>query len=526
LDYKENVGIDLHIHSTASDGTLTPTEILHMAQQLKLGAIAITDHDTISGTKEALQAEIPASIHFVTGVEISAAPIPPFDTAGSYHILGYFFRIEDEALNQTLSKLQNARQIRNVEIIHQLNNLGIDISSEDVHRETVSGLAGRPHIARALIQKGVVASINEAFDIYLGTGKPAYVDKFRISCQKAIELITQAGGIPVLAHPGLLEMDGDETLNAFFAVLKEMGLKGIEVYYPEHSDDQVSLYLDLTASHDLLVTGGSDFHGGITPDIKMGSGNGTLFVPFSLYERLEETAGLDISLSELEQTLGYIFHNRLFLEEAIRHSSFVNEQPHADMRDNERFEFLGDAVLNLVVGHLLMQKNPALNEGDLTKIRANMVNEHQLATIALSLNLGKHILLGKGEMQTGGHEKSSILADTLEAVIAAVYLDGGYPASFQMIETHFSHLMQPLIEKANQQDFKSQLQEFVQFLQQPSPHYRIFDETGPDHDKTFIVQLDVCDLQTHGKGKSKKTAEQDAAQNALKLLKSDDYDKS
>ncbi len=526
MDYKEQVGIDLHIHSTASDGTLTPSEILEMARQLKLGAIAITDHDTISGTKEALQIGIPPSIQFVSGVEISTAPIPPFDADGSYHILGYFFRIDDDALKQTLFELQNARQSRNSKIIHQLNNLGIDITSEEVHREAVNGQTGRPHIARALIRKGVVSSINEAFETYLGNGKPAYVDKFRIRCSDAVELISHAGGIPVLAHPGLLKIEGHDTVNAFFTVLKKIGLKGIEVYYPQHSDDQVSMYLSLAASHDLLITGGSDFHGELTPEIKMGSGDGALFVPFSLYEKLAETAGFEGRLAELGKTLGYDFQNRLFLEEALRHSSFVNEQIHTDLRDNERFEFLGDAVLNLVVGHLLMQQNPELNEGDLTKIRANMVNEHQLATIAQSMNLGKYILLGKGEMQTGGDEKSSILADTLEAVIAAVYLDGGYLASFQMIKTHFAHLLESLSEKATPQDFKSQLQEFVQFLQKPSPLYRILDETGPDHDKTFIVQLDVCDTQSQGKGKSKKTAEQDAARKALRILKPADYDKS
>jgi ribonuclease III len=496
-----------------------------MARQLKLGAVSITDHDTISGVKEALQAGIPASIQFATGVEISTAPIPPFDTVSSYHILGYFFRMDDDALNQTLIKLQHARHTRNLEIIQQLNKLGIDITPEDVPLEMENGQTGRPHIAQALKQKGIVASIDQAFGTYLSPGMPAYVDKFRISCQHAIELITRAGGIPVLAHPGLLKIDAPETVTAFFAALKEMGLKGIEVFYPQHAEDQVSIFLNTAESLDLLITGGSDFHGEITPEIKMGSGYGSLFVPFHLYEKLKETAEIDTSLTLLEATLGYFFQNRSFLEEAIRHSSFVNEHLHSDMRDNERFEFLGDAVLNLVVGHLLMRRNPELNEGDLTQIRANMVNEHQLAAIARSLNLGQHILLGKGEMQTFGHEKSSILADTLEAVIAAVYLDGGYPASFQMIENHFAHLLESLPEKVTQQDYKSQLQEFVQFLQKPSPQYQVFDETGPDHDKTFTVQLDVCDTQSQGQGKSKKAAEQDAAKNALKILKPDEYDR-
>jgi ribonuclease III len=523
LDYKEPAGIDLHIHSTASDGTLSPSEILEMARQLKLSAVSITDHDTISGAKEALLTGIPSSIQFVTGVEISAAPIVPFDAGGSYHILGYFFRIDDAALNQVLAKLQSTRHDRNLKILQHLNLLGIELTIEDVKRETSKGQAGRPHIALALMRKGIVSSVNEAFDTYLGSGKPAYADKFRISSRRAIELIINAGGIPVLAHPGLLKIGGPDIFNAFFAALKALGLRGIEVYYPEHTNDQIAMFLALAASHGLLITGGSDFHGALTPGVKMGSGGGDLFVPFSLYETLKEAADFGSSLLKLEQTLGYAFQNRSLLEEALRHSSFVNEQLRPDQRDNERLEFLGDAVLNLAVGHLLMQKNPALSEGDLTKIRADMVNEQQLAAIAAGMHLGKHLLLGKGELQSGGSEKSSILADALEAVIAAVYLDGGYAASFQVIESHFSHLLEALSSKTARLDFKSRLQELVQFLQKPSPQYRIVAETGPDHDKTFIVQLDVCDIQTHGRGKSKKTAEQDAACTALKILKPDEY---
>jgi len=523
LDYKENVGIDLHIHSTASDGTLAPSEILALALELKLGAIAITDHDTISGAKAALQSGIPDEIQFVSGVEISTTPIPPFDSSSSYHILGYFFRVDDVALNRTLARLQTARHDRNIKIIDRLNSLGIDMTLEDVIQEAPKGQTGRPHIAQTLIKKGVVASIDEAFDAYLGDGKSAYVDKFRISCPQAIELITNAGGIPAIAHPGLLNIDDTEAWDLFISTLKGMGLKGIEAYYPKHSKDQVDLFVSLAASHGLLVTGGSDFHGDITPEIKLGSGDGSLFVPFCLYEKLKETAETFTSLSELEQKIGYDFQNLLLLEEAVRHSSYVNEQVDADLRDNERFEFLGDAVLNLVVGDLLMKQNPDLAEGDLTKIRANMVNENQLSSIARAMNLGKHIRLGKGEILTEGFEKNSILADTLEAVVAAVYLDGGFRASFGMIANLFSPHFASLSEKLLQQDYKSQLQEFVQFLQKPSPQYRIADESGPDHDKTFSVLLEVCDIQTLGSGKSKKAAEQDAAHHALKILKPDEY---
>ena len=524
MDYKDTVGVDLHIHSTASDGTLAPLEILSLARKLKLGAIAITDHDTISGAKEVLATGLPDDIEFITGVEISTAPIAPFDASRSYHLLGYGIRMDDAALNQTLARLQSARYDRNIQIVSRLKQQGIDISLKDVNREAARNQAGRPHIAQALIGKGIVASIDEAFNTYLGDGKPAYVDKFRIDCHQAIQLIANAGGIPVLAHPGLLNIGDPTTMRAFFAALKHMGLMGIEIFYPEHSENQIDLFLDLAASLGLLVTGGSDFHGEIKPQIKMGSGDGNLFVPYSLYETLKAAANHHSNLSLLEAKLGYRFQNPNLLQEALRHSSYVNEQMNTDLRDNERFEFLGDAVLNLVVADLLMKQHTDLAEGEMTQIRANMVNEHQLSSIARSMELGQHLRLGKGEHLSGGHDKNSILADTLEAVIASVYLDGGFQASFELINGLFSHLLQSLSEKVRQQDYKSQLQERVQSQQRPSPHYRIVSESGPDHDKTFTVQLTVCDFQTTGSGKSKKAAEQQSARHALRILDRDDND--
>lgn len=205
MEYKHELSIDLHIHSTASDGTLSPAEIIAMAVQLRLGAIAITDHDSIAGSREALLSGIPPELGFLTGVEMSAEPPPSYPGSGSIHILGYALRLDDPELNRTLERLQNARKNRNPEILQRLNQLGIPIRLQEVEREAAGGQAGRPHIATLLIKKGVVKTIEEAFDRYLGNGKPAYVDKLRIECRQAIELINAAGGIPVLAHPGLLE---------------------------------------------------------------------------------------------------------------------------------------------------------------------------------------------------------------------------------------------------------------------------------------------------------------------------------
>ena len=286
MDCSKHVRIDLHIHSTASDGTLSPPEILSLAKSLNLGAIAITDHDTIEGSKAALRIGIPPSLKFLTGVEISASPPQSFAGSGSIHILGYSIRLDDPTLNQTLGVLQESRETRNPRIIKRLKNLGIDLSLDDVLNESGDGQLGRPHIAKVMLKKYYVKSIAEAFDKYLAKGKPAYVDKYRVECARAIEIILGAGGIPVLAHPVLLNYPTDKVLEDFVRSLKSMGLKGIEVYYPDHSPAQTAYYTELAKRFDLLMTGGTDFHGSLKPDLKMGTGRGNLFIPYELYERL------------------------------------------------------------------------------------------------------------------------------------------------------------------------------------------------------------------------------------------------
>jgi len=290
LDCSKHVRIDLHIHSTASDGTLSPSEILSMAKSLNLGAIAITDHDTIEGSKAALRIGIPPSLKFLTGVEISASPPQSFVGSGSIHILGYSIQLDDPELNQMLGVLQESRETRNPRIINRLKNLGIDLSLDDVLKESGDGQLGRPHIAKVMLKKNYVKSIAEAFDKYLAKGKPAYVNKYRVECTKAIEIILGAGGIPVLAHPVLLNYPTDKVLEDFVRSLKSMGLKGIEVYYPEHSPAQTSYYAELAKRFDLLMTGGTDFHGSLKPELKMGTGRGNLFIPYELYERLIQSS--------------------------------------------------------------------------------------------------------------------------------------------------------------------------------------------------------------------------------------------
>ena len=222
---------------------------------------------------------------------------------------------------------------------------------------------------------------------------------------------------------------------------------------------------------------------------------------------------------EIEKKLDYKFRSTDLLDEALRHSSFVNEQPDVDLRDNERFEFLGDAVLNLIVGHILMEHYPEVNEGDLSRTRANLVNESQLAIIARAIDLGAFIRLGKGEIQTNGRDKNSILAGAFEALIAAVYLDGGFKAVFKIIENNFIPLLDSVNSAIDSYDYKSQLQEWVQEQQGPMPYYKVVREEGPDHDKTFWISVKIFDFESEGQGKSKKMAEQDAARQALEMLK-------
>jgi len=171
---------------------------------------------------------------------------------------------------------------------------------------------------------------------------------------------------------------------------------------------------------------------------------------------------MNSELSILEKNLGYTFDSKAILEHALRHSSFVNELLDKNTQDNERLEFLGDSVLSLVISHLLMDRFPELNEGDLSKIRSSLVNEHQLSAIAQNINLGEFIQLGKGEMQSGGREKSSILADATEALLAAVYLDGGFNNVFEVIRLHFAILFDDLAIPEKNLDFKSRIQEIVQ----------------------------------------------------------------
>jgi predicted metal-dependent phosphoesterase TrpH len=285
LVFKRHVDIDLHIHTNASDGSYSPFEIFTFAQERRLGAISITDHDTIEGVRAAVSANMTSAVQFLAGVEITAEPPPDFDLSDSLHILGYGISIEDSELTSLLQRLQEARDDRTPLIIERLQQLGMDLTYAELADSFSGPQLGRPHIAQLMVRKGYADSIDDAFDHYLGRGNPAYVDKFRVPCKRAIETICHAGGVAVLAHPGLYKLPNDR-LESLLKMLKKMGLQGIEIYYPEHSAVQTACYETLAERFALLTTGGTDFHGDATPGIQIGAGRGDFHVPYALYEIL------------------------------------------------------------------------------------------------------------------------------------------------------------------------------------------------------------------------------------------------
>ena len=225
---------------------------------------------------------------------------------------------------------------------------------------------------------------------------------------------------------------------------------------------------------------------------------------------------LDQTASDFEQRIGYTFREREFLRRALTHKSYSHEAKDLDVRHNETFEFLGDSVLGFVIGDMLFQHFPKLDEGALSKMKAFLVSAPSLAAKARSYGMGEVILLGVGEEKTGGRRKDSLLANLFEAVIAGIYLDGGIEPARQLIERAF----QPDIARIDHQDllfqdYKTALQELAQGRGLPLPEYNVVAEVGPDHDKTFVVEVKIGSLVTKGEGSSKKEAQQQAARHAL-----------
>jgi len=285
--------IDLHVHSTASDGSFPPAEVVRQAKAGGLTAMALTDHDTVDGLAEAVAAGAREGVEVIPGVEISARC-----PGGTMHILGLFVDYHNGLLDARLAVLKQARIDRNPQIIAKLNALNIPITMARVEEISGGGQVGRPHIARALMEGGYVKSIQQAFDTFLRMGGKAYVSKFRFPPDQALTMIREAKGIPVLAHPFTLNLGSALALKNRLIELKGLGLAGVEVYYSEHTPEQEALYLKLARELDLLVTGGSDFHGLNKPEITLGSMPSQKKLTYELVEALKAWRRREFQLSD------------------------------------------------------------------------------------------------------------------------------------------------------------------------------------------------------------------------------------
>ncbi|MFO0773973.1 MAG: PHP domain-containing protein [Nitrospiraceae bacterium] len=276
--------IDLHIHTTHSDGSVPPRAVMEMAKQAGVAAMAITDHDITTALPEAMVVGQTLGIRVIPGVEISSRC-----GDGELHILGYFFDWQDPLLLARLTQLRESRHARNPQIVNKLRELGYDVSYDEVLRLAGAASVGRPHIARLLVQKGFVTSAKEAFDRFLGHGKPAYMPRELPDPATAIRWIRDAKGVPVLAHPTWAPVSG-AALTELVRTLKDNGLGGIEAVYSTHKPKQTGEFLALAKTLELVPTGGSDFHGTTKPDIDIGVGRGDLHVPLSFLDPLQAAA--------------------------------------------------------------------------------------------------------------------------------------------------------------------------------------------------------------------------------------------
>ena len=264
---------DLHVHTVFSDGTSTPEELVAQASKAGLAAISVVDHDTVEGLSACIDAGRQKDVEVVPGIELTAE----YEGA-EIHILGYLIDHKSPELREQLASLKENRIQRIHEIVDKLKHLGVNLKPQSVFDIAGKGTVGRLHIARAMVREGLVRSVAEAFQKYIGDKCPAYVCGFKLQPYGAIKLIRDSGGVSVLAHPYILARD------EWIPYFVEFGLKGLEIYYPEHTPGMVSFYLDLSRKHNLLVTGGSDFHG----DAKPGLNIGAVKIPYELVDKLKQ----------------------------------------------------------------------------------------------------------------------------------------------------------------------------------------------------------------------------------------------
>ncbi len=274
--------VDLHTHTTFSDGTFTPEEIIDYAKKKNIKALAITDHDNFDGVSEAVFYGKKYNIEVISGIEMST---DFFDK--EIHIVGLFIDINNKQLNFELNGLKEKRKKRNCLAIEKLRKLNINIVYDELEEISSNKIITRAHFAKILMKKGYINSVKECFDKYMGEGQAAYVKREVISPEKTISLINDAGGIAILAHPLLYNLT-DDKLNEMILYLKSIGLKGIECIYSTHTEENTRYLIALAKKYGLKVSGGSDFHGENKPNLDLGTGYGNLYVPYEVLENLRK----------------------------------------------------------------------------------------------------------------------------------------------------------------------------------------------------------------------------------------------
>jgi len=274
--------VDLHTHSSASDGSHAPAQLVSLAIQAGLSALALTDHDTTDGLAPFIETGERLGLEVVPGLEVSTDFCP-----GAMHILGYYVDPGDSGLQSMLRRLQRSRAQRGPQIADRLRMAGLELDYDEVLAEAGDAAVGKPHFAAVLVRTGNAKSMDEAFERFLRRGRPGYVEREKIGPARCIALIRVAGGIPVLAHPHYLETEDPGHLEKLVLDLVGHGLQGIEAFYPDHTLDEVERYKSLARRHRLLVTGGSDFHGDAKPEARLGVGPGGIHFSYELFEALK-----------------------------------------------------------------------------------------------------------------------------------------------------------------------------------------------------------------------------------------------
>jgi 3',5'-nucleoside bisphosphate phosphatase len=273
--------IDLHVHTFHSDGTLSPGEVVRLAKEAGLRAIAVTDHDTTAGWAEAMEAGRALGVEVIGGAEITAR-FP----GRAMHLLAYGCDVRDAPMQTLLRQIRAGRDARNPRILDRLASLGCAVSIDEVRAEAKGEAVGRPHIARALVRKGYAPDVRAAFSLFLRDGGPAYVATETVEPGEVIATVAAAGGVTVLAHPRQLRLEGPLAAEALVRELAAAGLGGLEVWHPSHDALHRAAFLALAEAHGLVPSGGSDFHGANKPDVRIGSGDGSIAIGYETWEAL------------------------------------------------------------------------------------------------------------------------------------------------------------------------------------------------------------------------------------------------